>query len=119
MGDWLLNAAKRLHLTVASLDVLKVSFNPEQLNIRPLTLNAKDLQTIIEKELSENGFDKSFIKEAVIDFKFPELHTNKTTFYCFPYLVDTDGKRYETGRIIEEGLEPEFDPFDDLNINPT
>jgi hypothetical protein len=119
MGDWLLNAAKRLHLTKASLDVLQVSFSPTQLNVHPLTLNAKDLKTIIGKELLANGFDTSFIKEAVIDFQFPDSKIYKTTFFCFPYLVDIDGKRYEAGRIIEEGLEPEFDPFDELNIHPT
>jgi hypothetical protein len=119
MGDWLLNAAKRLHLTKASLDVLKVSFDPIQLNIQPLTLNAKDLKAIIERELTANGFNTNFIKEAGIHFQFPDSKIYRTTFYCFPYLLDIDGKRYEAGRIIEEGLEPEFDPFDELNIYPT
>ncbi len=119
MCDWLLNAAKRLHLTKASLDIFQVSFDPTELNIRPLTLNAKDLKAIIDKELLANGFETTFIKEAVIDFQFPDPKIYRTTFYCFPYLVDIDGKRYESGRIIEEGLEPEFNPFDELNINPT
>ena len=119
MGDWLLNAAKRLHLTKASLDVLQVSFSPTQLNIHPLIVNARDLKAIIDKELAANDFDSNFIKEAVIDFQFPDPRIYRTTFYCFPYLVDTDGKRYEPGRIVEEGLEPEFDPFDELNIHPT
>lgn len=66
-----------------------------------------------------NGFDTIFIKEAVMDFQFPDPKIYRTTFYCFPYLVDIDGKRYEAGRIIEEGLEPEFDPFDEFNIYPT
>ena len=99
--------------------MLTVSFTPTELNIHPLTLNAKDLKAIIEKELSANGFDTAFIKEAVIDFQFPGPKVYGTTFYCFPYLVDKDGKRYEAGRIIEEGLEPEFDPFDEVNIHPT
>ena len=119
MGDWLLNAAKRLHLTKASLDVLQVSFSPTQLNIYPLTLNAKDFKGIIDNEFLGNGFDTNFIKEAVINFEFPDPKIYRTTFYCFPYLVDIDGKRYESGRIIAEGLEREFDPFLDLNIYPT
>lgn len=119
MGDWLLNAAKRLDLIKASLDVLQVSFSPTQLNIYPLTLNAKDLKAIIDKELLANGFDTNFIKEAVINFEFPDPKIYRTTFYCFPYLVDIDGKRYESGRIFAEGLEPEFDPFLELNIYPT
>ena len=102
MGDWLLNAAKRLHLKKASLDVLQVSFNPVQLNIRPLTINAKDLKVIIDKELLANGFDANFIKEAVIDFQFPDPKIYTTTFYCFPYLVDINGKRYEAGQIMKK-----------------
>jgi len=119
MGDWLLNAAKQLHLAEASLDVMQASFSPEQLNIRPLTLNAQELREIINKELTANGFDHDFIKQAVIDFQFPDPETHDTSFYCSPYLIDTNGKRYEGGRIMEEGLEPEFDPFEVSNIYPT
>ena len=62
MGDWLLNAARQLKLTKASLNVLQASFNPTELNIYPLTLNAKTLKEIIDKELLANGFDTDFIK---------------------------------------------------------
>ncbi|AZI26446.1 hypothetical protein EA772_14280 [Pedobacter sp. G11] len=117
MGDWLLNAAKHLHLAEVSLDVMKAIFSPEKLNIRPLILNAVELKEIIYKELTANGFHKDFIKEAVIDFQFPDPKINNTRFYCFPYLIDTDGNRYESGRIMEEGLEAEFDPFEESNIN--
>jgi hypothetical protein len=119
MGDWLLNAARQLKLRMASLNVLQASFTPTELNIHPLTINAKTLKQIIDKELVANGFDKDFITEAHIDFQFPEPNLYRTTIYCFPYLIDKVGRRYETGRITAEGLEPNFDPFDDLNICPT
>jgi hypothetical protein len=119
MGDWLLNAARRLNLTKASLNVLQGSFTPTELNIHPLTLNARTLKEIIDKELLANGFEKEFIKEAHIDFQFPDPGLYRTTIYCFPYLIDKDGRRYESGRVIAEGLEPNFDPFDELNIQPT
>lgn len=119
MSDWLLNAAKQLHLAEASLDVMQASFSPKQLNIRPLILNAQDLKGIINKELRANGFDQDFIKEAAIDFQFPDPKIHNTRFYCSPYIVDIDGKRYESGRIMEEGLEPEFDAYNESNIYPT
>jgi hypothetical protein len=119
MGDWLLNAARKLNLTKASLNVLQASFTPTELNIHPLTLNANTLKEIIDKELLANGFDTDFIKEAHIDFEFPDPRLYRTTIYCFPYLIDKDGRRYESGRVIAEGLEPNFDPFDKLNIYPT
>ncbi len=118
MGDWLLNAARQLNLTKASLNVLQVSFNPTELNILPLTLNAKSLKEIVYKELSANGFDKDFIKEVHIDFQFPDPKLYRTTIYCFPFLIDKEGRRYETGRVIAEALEPNFDAFDELNIHP-
>jgi hypothetical protein len=118
MGDWLLNAARRLNLTKASLNILSATFSPMQLNIYPLIINAKTLKSIIDKELSANGFEPDFIQEAGIDFQFPDPRLYRTTIYCFPYLIDKEGRRYETGRILEEGLEPDFDPFDELNIHP-
>ncbi|ANH83152.1 hypothetical protein A8C56_21150 [Niabella ginsenosidivorans] len=119
MGDWLLNAARQLKLTKASLNVLQASFNPTELNILPLTLNAKTLKGIIDKELVANGFDIDFITEANIEFQFPDPKIYRTTIYCFPYLIDKDGRRYDSGRLIAEGLEPNFDPFDEVNICPT
>ena len=118
MGDWLLKAARRLKLKEASLNVLDATFYPEQLNLHPLTVNAKTLKTIIDKELLANGFDTDFIVEAKINFQFPDPNIYRTTIYCFPYLVDKEGKIYKTQRIIEEGLEDDFDPFDELNVFP-
>jgi hypothetical protein len=118
MGDWLLKAARRLNLKEASLNVMDGTFYPKQLNLHPLTANAKTLKTIIDKELLGNGFDKDFFVEAKIDFQFPDPNIYRTTIYCFPYLVDKEGKIYKTKRIIEKGLEEDFDPFDELNVFP-
>ena len=116
MGDWLLNAARQLNLSSASLDVVKGSFEPEELNIHPLIYNAKTLKDIIEKELLANGFDVDFIVKAHIDFQFPDHKLYRSTIYCFPYLIDKDGRRYESGRIIADGYEPSFNPFNKLDI---
>jgi hypothetical protein len=118
MGDWLLNAARRLNLKKASLNVLTATFNPQELNIRPLTMNAATLKEIIDKELLKNGFETGFIVEAHIDFEFPDPRLYRTTIYCFPYIVDKEGKRYQAKRVVGEGLEPDFDPFDEKNIYP-
>jgi hypothetical protein len=118
MGDWLLNAARRLNLTKAYLNVLTATFTPTELNLHPLTFHAKTLKEIIDKELLANGFESDFIEEAHIDFQFPDPTLYRTTIYSFPYLIDKDGRRYEAGRIIGEGLEPEFDPFEESSTNP-
>ena len=119
MGDWLLKAARRLNLKTASLNVLDATFNPDELNLHPLTLNAKTLKEIIDKELVNNGFATDFIVQAKIDFEFPDPNIYRTTIYCFPILVDKEGREYTAGRIVEAGLEKDFDPFDELNIYPT
>lgn len=118
MADWLLNAARRLDLKNASLNLLTGTFTPNELNIRPLVINAKELIHIVQKETSSNGFDIDFIKEAVIDFEFPSLQSYPRAIYCFPYIVDANGKRYNAKRIIEEATELEFDAFDMQNIHP-
>ncbi|MBC6698005.1 hypothetical protein [Hymenobacter sp. BT190] len=118
MGDWLLNAARQLNLTKASLNVMTATFEPAELNIQPLTLNARELKSIIARELLANGFESTFITEAHIDFQFLNPNVYRTTLYCFPYLVDKHGKRYESGRIIADGFESDFDVFDEKNIHP-
>jgi hypothetical protein len=111
MGDWLLNAARQLQLKEASLNVLESTFQPESLNIHPLTFHAKSLRMILERELVANGFELDFIKHAVINFQFPNSTLYARTFYCFPFLIDKDGRRYETQRMVESAWEPSFDPF--------
>lgn len=118
MGDWLLHAARKLNLTNASFNVLEATFEPAELNLYPLVLHAKSLKTIIDKELLANGFDADFITEARIDFQFLNPNIYWVGIYCFPCLIDKTGRRYEPGRIIAEGLEPYFDPFDEKNIYP-
>ena len=59
------------------------------------------------------------INHLKIDFEFPDPNIYRTTIYCFPILVDKEGREYKSGRIVEEGLEKDFDPFDELNIYPT
>ena len=118
MGDWLLNAARRLGITEASLNVMEAAFEPSELNLYPLILNAKSIKGLIEKELLANGFETDFISEAHIRFQFPNPNFYRVGIYCFPYLIDKEGKRYESRRIIAEGLEPIFDPFSEDNIFP-
>ena len=119
MGDWLLKAARRLNLKAASLNVLDATFYSPELNLYPLTLNAKTLKQIIYKELANNGFETDFIVEAKINFQFPDPNIYRTTIYCFSILIDREGREYKSGRIVEEGLEKDFDPFDELNIHPS
>ena len=118
MGDWLSNAARRLNLQEATLDVMTATFSPAELNLHPLNLNARDLKSIIEKELIGNGFEPDFISEAKIEFRFLEPTVSKRTIYCFPYMIDREGRRYDSDRIAEDVYEIHFDPFDDSNIYP-
>lgn len=117
MADWLLNAARKLNLDKASLDVLTATFEPAELNIRPLTFNAWSLKEIIAKELLANGFEAYFIVEARIDFQFLNPNIFRNGIYCFPYLIDKEGRRYESKRIIAESYEPDFDAFAESDID--
>lgn len=118
MADWLLNAARTLNLENASLAVLTAQFTPNELSISPLIFHAKSLKKIIAKELLAQGFPIDFISEAKIDFKFPNHKLYRSTIYCFPFMIDKDGRRYESKRIIAEAFEPTFNPFDHQSIYP-
>lgn len=118
MGDWLLNAARTLKLTEATIDILNHTIHPAELNLYPLTANLKDLPFIIQKELKANAFPSDYITEAKIHIKFLNPNTHSKTIYCFPILTDREGHKYEPGRIIEEAYEDKFDPFDLINIYP-
>jgi hypothetical protein len=117
MADWLLNAARTLNLDRASLNVLTATFEPDALNLRPLIFNAWSLNEIIAKELLANGFEADFITEARIDFQFLNPNIFRNGIYCFPYLMDQAGRRYESKRIIAESYEPIFDPFAPGNVD--
>jgi len=118
MADWLLNAARKLQLTEATIDILNQTIHPAELNLYPLTVNLKDLPIIIEKELKANGFPLDYILEAKIRVEFLNSNSLSKTMYCFPTLTDKEGYKYEPGRIIESAYEDKFDPFDPINIYP-
>ncbi len=116
MGDWLVNAVRKLALKKVSLDVMTGVFSPPELNIRPLSMNAARLKEIIEKELEANGFPLDYITEARIDFEFPPY---LRLVHCYPFMVDSEGRRYQPSKpVIEQAYEKEFDPFDERNIYP-
>ena len=72
MGDWLLHAARKLHIHEGSLNVMSGEFSPSALNIHPLVVHANYLKTIVKKELQANGFDADFLVDARIDFVIPD-----------------------------------------------
>jgi hypothetical protein len=118
MADWLLNGARKLELTEATIDILNQTIVPSELNLHPLLINLKDLKLIIEKGLKINGFPMDFITDAKIRVEFSNLNTHNQKLYCFPTLTDKEGHKYESVRIIEEAYEDKFDPFDKKNIFP-
>lgn len=118
MADWLVNAARKLQLADATIDILNQTIHPAELNLYPLTANLKDLPNIIDKELKANGFPSDFITEAKIHVEFLNPNTHIKTIYCFPSLTDKQGHKYEPSRIIEDAYEDEFDPFATTNIYP-
>jgi hypothetical protein len=116
MADWLLNVARQLHISKATIDILHAKIDPPAFNIHPLLINIKDLEGIIQKELSANGFPADFITEAKIRIQFLDPKIYRKTFYCYPTLTDKEGRKYEPGRIVESASEDVFDPFDPKHI---
>ena len=118
MTDWLINAATKLQLNEATIDILNQTIDPIELNLYPLKANLKDLPIIINKELKANGFPEDFVIEAKIRVEFLNHNAHSQTIHCFPTLTDREGHKYESGRIIEDAYEAKFDPFDPINMYP-
>jgi len=112
MADWLFNAARILHVQTVTLDIMNSTIDPKELEKLPLMDHLKNLKTIIQKELSQNGFDGDFIVDAKIKVLIPDFDIYAQTLYCYPELIDKEGRRYAPGRIIESAYEQNFDPFE-------
>lgn len=112
MSDWLLNAARTLHVNTVTLDILNSTIEPSQMEKLPLMYHLKDLKNIIKKELVKNGFDTNFLVDAKIKVEIPNHNIYSKTLYCYPELIDIEGRHYQTGRIIETAYEQNFNPFE-------
>ena len=111
MADWLLNAARNLRVDKVTLNILNSTIDPSEMEKLPLLYHLKDLKNILDKELTANGFDTSFIVDAKIRIEIPDNNIYSTTLYCYPELTDIEGRQYKTGRLIETAYEQKFDPF--------
>jgi|SRR5438477_71259 len=116
MADWLLNAARNLRVDTVTLDVLNSTIDPGEMEKLPLMYQLKDLKNILEKELAQNGFDTNFIVDAKIKVVIPDNNIYSKTIYCYPELIDIEGRHYKTGRIIETAYEQKFDPFEQRTL---
>jgi hypothetical protein len=68
--------------------------------MKSLLSGLKKLNSIISKQLVNNGFQNNFIKKAIINFEIPiESAKYKNTIYCYPFLEDEDGKIYNSVKV--------------------
>jgi hypothetical protein len=109
MADWLYNAATARKVKTVTLDIIHSKIDPVEMEILPLMYHLRELKTIIEKELTQNGFDKGFITQARIDIKITSTDLYAKALKCSPELSDKDGRVYKTSPILEFAFE-DFDP---------
>jgi hypothetical protein len=112
MGDWIYSIALTKEIKEIEVDILGKSIFPKEAELKPLLAYLDKLISIVEKELEENGFKFSFIKKAVLRFEIPfDDKTYQTrTIYCFPSVVDINGKTYKPKKRIIELCDSKFDP---------
>ena len=109
MADWLLNTANGLRVNKVTLDILKSTIDPKEMEVFPLIFHLKDLKNILLNELTKNGFDQHFLIDAKIIVEIPDRNIYSKTLYCYPELTDIMGRKYKTGRLIETAYEEKFD----------
>jgi hypothetical protein len=108
MADWLVNVAKNRNIKEGHLDVFAECILPEELNLPVFSTHIKDLKEIILKELKSNDFSVDFIVEAGIKLKFQNDNGQPRAIYCYPFMVDKEGYKYEGAQIIEYAYENGF-----------
>jgi hypothetical protein len=116
MADWLLNGARNLRVDTVTLDILNSTIDPSEMEKLPLMYHLKDLKKILEKELKLSGFETNFIVDAKIKVEIPDSNIYSKTLYCYPKLIDIEGRHYETGRLVESAYEQNFDPFEQRTL---
>lgn len=116
MADWLVHAATKENVQKGYIDIFQQEIVPATLNLSIFQSHIKDLRRIIETELSNNGFSVDFLVEAKIELEFPSYNGTTRAIYCYPYIVDKEGKRYSAGRLIEYAYEDTFDHYRSNNI---
>lgn len=111
MADWIWNAARNLRVDTVTLDILNGTIDPREMEKLPLLHHLNDLKNILDKELVQNGFQTDFIVRAKIRVEIPDRNIYPKILYCFPELMDKEGRLYNCGQIIEKSYEQLFDPF--------
>ena len=112
MADWLNYIAREKNVKEIEVDILNNQIEPKETDIKPLKADLNKLREILKKELSNNGFEMNFIKNAVLKFEIPIDNPRfKNTVYCYPFIEDENGKIYKPKkRIIETAYEVDFRP---------
>jgi hypothetical protein len=113
MADWLNYIARDKNIKEIKIDILNSKIEPKETDIKPLKADLNKLKEILKKELTNNGFEMDFIKNAVMKFEIPIDNPRfKNTVYCYPFLEDNNGKIYKPKkRIIETAYEVDFNPI--------
>ncbi len=113
MADWLNYIAREKNIKEIKVDILNNQIEPKETEIKPLKADLKKLREILKKELSNNGFEMDFIRNAVLKFEIPiDNPSFKNTVYCYPFIEDKTGKIYKPKkRIIETAYEVDFCPI--------
>jgi len=118
MADWLNHIARDKNVKEIEIDILNNRIEPKEADIKPLKTDLNKLRGILKKELSNNGFEMGFIKNAVLKFEIPIDNPRfKNTIYCYPFIEDETGKIYKPKkRIIETAYVVDFNPIKKMRM---
>jgi len=118
MADWLNFIARDKNVKEIEIDIFTKKITPKETDIKPLKADLNKLREILNKDLSNNGFETDFITKAIMKFEVPIDNVRiRNTVYCYPFIEDKSGKIYKPKkRIIETAYEVDFNPIKKLEI---
>ena len=108
VAEWLYHTARRNGISEVTIDVLEVHIEPVALQILPLKVHLQQVRLLFESHLQTSGFPLDFIKELKIRVEIP---SNKTDIFCYPHMLDREGRKYVGKRLSVYIFNPRFDPY--------
>jgi hypothetical protein len=106
MSDWIVNSSIDLKVKDVHIDILSKQITPKELDIKPISHNIAELESIIKKVTKHAGFESDFIKQAVFDIKIYDNRLLK----CKTTLIGENGEIFDSKDYIEKSYE-EFKVF--------
>ncbi|HEX7413000.1 MAG TPA: hypothetical protein VF411_03060 [Bacteroidia bacterium] len=94
VSQWIWDTAMEKKCKVITIDILKETVLPKEMQVKPIIVYLYTLRATIKKILTSTGFDEDLITIAKFDIKLSENIGIDRHLICVATIIDKDGKIY-------------------------